>query len=477
MGISEFIKNMIKILFALALLISSSTGIYARVVKGNVRCGKEKLSDVIVTDGLNFSKTKRNGSFKIEIADSARFVYIITPSGYCADWSSGSPEFYQKAEGKNFFEFNLVKTGDASSKYNLIAIGDPQPRTMSHCEEYAGEPLNDICQTISELENPTVGLVLGDVCYNVYNLMGVWKENIRRADAPFYAVPGNHDHVYEIGKDKESICEYNKYFGPEYYAFFIGSDMVIMLDNIILNMQKGRQYTEGYTEEIISWVAGLMKLIPNNTYLYIGQHSPLNGRNKNNAFIYNGQKLLDELKGHPIHFISGHNHVNYNFDYAPGVIEHNVGALCGTWWDAYHCKDGTPRGYKVYTKDGEQVKWYYKSIGKNKDFQYEIFRPGECEANPESWVLNVWDVDSEWSMEWKEDDRHMGKMRQVTEYSPLHKAEIEETFAKRNKPVSNYKRTAKGKHYFAAAPSPQAKQITFIIKNRFGEIWTETFEL
>ena len=44
----------------------------ARTVKGKVVCGKEKLSNVIVTDGYNFTKTKRNGEFKMELADSAR---------------------------------------------------------------------------------------------------------------------------------------------------------------------------------------------------------------------------------------------------------------------------------------------------------------------------------------------------------------------------------------------------------------------
>lgn len=464
-------------LLAFMLSAGRSSTLDARIVKGIVTCGETKLSKVIVTDGKKFTKTKNDGSFKMNIADSAQFVYVITPSGYCADWSGGAPEFYQTTEGKDFFAFDLIKTEDPSARYNIIAVGDPQPSKMSHCEECAGEPLDDICQTISELEGPTVGLVLGDVCFNKYDLMPVWKENIRRAGVPFYAVPGNHDQM-EVNDDKKSLAEYNKNFGPENYAFFIGKDMIIMLDNIIQGMKKGKHnYTEGYSEDVISWVRGLMKHVPKHTHIYIGQHSPLNGRNKNNEFIYNGQKLVNVLNGHQLHFISGHNHVNYNFDYAPGIIEHNVAALCGTWWDAYHCKDGTPRGYKVYTKTDKGLKWYYKSVGKDKDFQYEIFRPGECQRNPESWVLNVWDIDSEWSVEWIEDEKYMGKMKQVKEYSPLHKAEIEATFAKKNKPVTSWKRTSKGRHYFAATPSPEAKKITFIIRTRFGGTRTETFNL
>ena len=73
-----------KILFII-LLLQLCLGSEARVVKGVVRSGEKKLSGVVVTDGMNFTQTKRNGAFCFEICDSAEFVYIVTPSGYTAD--------------------------------------------------------------------------------------------------------------------------------------------------------------------------------------------------------------------------------------------------------------------------------------------------------------------------------------------------------------------------------------------------------
>ena len=67
----------------------------ARKVKGTVTSEGKGLSEVIVTDGQTFTQTKKNGSFSFEIADSAEFVYIITPAGYAANWSTGSPQFYK----------------------------------------------------------------------------------------------------------------------------------------------------------------------------------------------------------------------------------------------------------------------------------------------------------------------------------------------------------------------------------------------
>ena len=141
---------------------------------------------------------------------------------------------------------------------------------------------------------------------------------------------------------------------------------------------------------------------------------------------------------------------------------------------AYHCKDGTPRGYKVYTKTDGKLEWYYKSVGKDKDFQYEIFTPGECELNPESFVVNLWDYDQGWVIEWYEDGTFKGNMTRAAEYNPLHKEEIESTFKKLGTPVKGYMKTYKSNHYFAAKPSNGAKEITITIRSPFGKTWTET---
>lgn len=465
-------------------VVGMTFGIYAsaRTVTGKVVCGQEKLSNVLVTDGFRFTKTKKNGEFKMNVADSAKFVYIVTPSGYAGDWSTGAPQFYQKIEERDTYTFDLIRTGDPSARYNIIAVADPQPSKERHCDEFDGEPLEDLCQTISGLEGPSIGLVLGDVCFNVYHLMARWKESIVRAGIPFYAVPGNHDHVYEFDTDRKSTEVYTEYFGPENYAFFIGKDVVIMLDNIIHGLRGRHKYTEGYSDEQLAWVKALLKLIPKNADIYIGQHSPTNGRaylsgGKETDFIIKGQDFLSLFGDRNVHVISGHNHINMNFQYAPNVVEHNVAAICGTWWDAYHCKDGTPRGYKVYTKKDGILTWYYKSVGKDKDFQYEIFLPGQTKKNPESVVVNLWDYDRNWTVMWFEDGVHKGHMKKVSEYNPLHTAEVEATFAKKGKPVTNWKRTTKSKHYFAAKPSEGAKKITIIISNPFGKEWVENINL
>ena len=456
-------------LLSLACMVSE-----ARTVTGKVISGRKKLSGVLVTDGRSFAQTDRKGTFSLEVCDSADFVYIITPSGYTADWSEGSPAFYRKVEGQSYFEFDLVDTGDTSSGYNLIAVGDPQPRSEEHFNEFADVPLGDIRQCASGMTAPVVGIALGDISHDKYHLMKNWKETMGAVELPFYPVIGNHDHNRKFNGDDIASVTYEESFGPADYAFFLGDDVVIVLDNIIYHSRSG--YELGYTERILEWVSKLMDYVPAESDIYVAQHSPLNGRHYA-GMITNHDVLLDLLKGHKVTFISGHNHTNGVFEYAPDVMEHNVAAICGTWWDVYHCTDGTPRGYKIFTKEDGELSWYYKSISRDRDFQYEIYMPGQTTLNPESVVVNVWDYDPQWTLEWYEDGRPMGRMTQVEEYSPLHAESLRLKYEQLGKEPADYRLTRKSLHYFAATPSLEAKSVQIVIKDRFGNIWNEDISI
>lgn len=464
-------KNSLVILLALCLASFASE---AREVKGKVTSGKKNLSRVIVTDGQNFTQTRRNGTFRFEICDSAEFVYIVTPSGYTADWSEGSPAFYRKAEGQSYFEFDLKDTGDPSSAYNIIAVGDPQPRSVGHFNEFAGVPLEDLRECAASMTDPTVAVVLGDITFDKYYLMKNWKETIGKEAIPFYPVIGNHDHNRDFNDDNLASVTYEESFGPADYAFFMGKDVVIILDNILYHSRSG--YELGYTERILDWVRGLMKYVSKDADIYVAQHSPLNGRHYA-GMIINHDVLLDILKGHKVTFMSGHNHTNAVFEYAPGIMEHNVAAICGTWWDVYHCTDGTPRGYKVFSKEDGQLTWYYKSISRDRNFQYEVYMPGQTRLNPECVVVNVWDYDPKWSIEWYEDGKFMGAMTQVEEYSPLHTESMRAKYEPTGKAPSDYRLTRKANHYFAAKPSETAQTVRIVVKDRFGNEWSEDIEL
>lgn len=456
--------------FSMALLMFSGAT-YARKVSGTVMSGEEKLSGVIVTDGKNFTQT-RNGNFRFEVQDNAEFIYIVTPSGYVADWSTGVPAFYQSAEGKNKFHFELQKT-DPADEYSIVAVADPQMHNEKHLEQFSGAPMQDLCETISGMDRLTVGLALGDICWDSFEYLEKYRKEIVRTGIPFYPVVGNHDHDMTAKDDLAATAAYRKIMGPENYAFFIGKDIVIVLDNILNN----NMYQEGYAPYVLSWVKGLVSLIPESSDIYIAQHSPVLLRDSGNRRAVNSRDLIGLVHGHEVHFISGHTHINNNFDYGNGVYEHNVAALCGSWWDTAICTDGTPGGYKVFTKKNNRLSWYYKSVGHRKDHQMEMYGIGQSHLHPNSVVLNVWDWDPDWKVEWYQDGVAMGELKPIECLSPKYIDAINAVYTDKGKEIPGYKVPRKNNHYFAATPSQYARKVIMTVESRFGEVWVQEYDM
>lgn len=463
---------MIRKIFAILVLSTMFLGVaHARKVTGTVTCGLELLEGVIVTDGSNFTTTNFKGKFAFDINDNAEHLYIVTPAGYVADWSSGVPAFYQEAAGKKKFHFDLQKTAGGKD-YNIVAIADPQTNTEEHFAKFSGKPLEDIIKTVKGLNGVSVGLALGDICWDELARLDDYRKEIVRAGIPFYPVVGNHDNSAWCQGDIDGSSLYRAKMGPENYAFFLGEDLVIVLDNIIYDTNF--KHKVGYADHVIDWVRGLMRLVPAETEIYIAQHAPTCRGTKR---IFQANRLLDHVRGHKVTFISGHTHVNHNFTIEKNITEHNVAAICGAWWDTELCTDGTPKGYKVFSKFGGKLSWYYKPVGQSRKHIAEAFGLGQMPKHPNSVVVNVWDWDPEWMVLWYEDGKEMGSMDQVNEISPSFTAQIEEAYKAYGEEIPGWKRGHPSPHYFAATPSRYAKRVTIVVESRFGQKWTRTVDL
>ena len=461
-----------KVVFILAALVAFAELADARKVTGSVMCGEELLEGVIVTDGANFTKTNFKGKFTLDIKDDAEHVYIVTPAGYVADWSSGVPEFYQVADGKKKFEFNLQKL-PAGVGYNIVAMADPQTYSTEHFAKFAGKPMEDLCETIGSLKGTTVGLALGDISWDDLNRLDDYKKEIVRAGVPFYPVSGNHDNSAWCNGDHEAMANYRIKMGPENYAFFLGKDVVIVLDNIIY--ETNFKYVEGYADHVLNWVRSLMEHIPSDSEIYIAQHASTgNGRRR----IAQANRLFDIVRGRKVTILSGHTHVNSNFTWEKNITEHNIAAICGAWWDTELCTDGTPKGYKVFTKIGDRLTWYYKPVNYSSSHIAEAFGLGEAKLHPNSVVVNVWDWDPEWKVEWYEDGVHMGAMDPVMEVPTAYQKEIAEVyFRMHGEQIPEWKSGRPSRHHFAATPSRYAKRVLISVESRFGQKWNKVIDL
>lgn len=455
---------------AIAMMLVISSASEAKKISGTVKCGKEKLSNVIVTDGTSFTKTKANGSFKMNISDNADYVYVVTPAGYVGDWSEGSPKFYIPASSDKF-NFQLQKWGDDKGNYSIVAIADPQTQSKKHFNLFVGEPLDDLAATCKQQSSKTttVGLTLGDIAWDSgTTIFPQYKQEIQRTGIPFYNVMGNHDYQKEMKGDHETSNQFREFFGPENYAFGVGDDYVIVLDDIIYDTEK--KYVEGFSDEVLAWVENLVAFIPKTSKLYIAVHCPVLRWFKDEFYTFQGEKLIDILSEYDVTVLSGHTHINYNIKYSDHFMEQNIASLCGTWWIADHCNDGTPGGYKVLEKNNGNLSWYYKSVGHDKDYQVEIYKPGESLLHPNAVVANIWDYDSRWTVEWYEDGKLKGDMKQVKGLSPVFQKELDLVYPD-GKDIPSYKQPRENIHYFIAEPNQYAKKVTVVIKNPFGKEW------
>ena len=124
------------------------------------------------------------------------------------------------------------------------------------------------------------------------------------------------------------------------------------------------------------------------------------------------------LKNHPVSLISGHTHLNSNHEIKPGIIEHNIGAICGTWWTADENRDGTPNGYDVFEITGSEIEWFYKSVGHERNWQFKVFPRGTVKEKPNSVIAKVWNWDKKWQVKWYEDGAAKGAMQRFNGYDP-----------------------------------------------------------
>ena len=85
----------------------------------------------------------------MDVAEDARFVSIVTPDGYIGDYSDGVPQFYQRITDAEDYRFNLKRFScktPTGSKFNIVAVADPQTQTEENFQEFCGKPLDALIE-------------------------------------------------------------------------------------------------------------------------------------------------------------------------------------------------------------------------------------------------------------------------------------------------------------------------------------------
>jgi len=475
-------KRLLTILLALSFAVLP---LNARKVTGKVSAQGAPLENVIVSDGYRFTQTGNDGSFCLNTHKDARFVFVITPSGFVSDFSSGAPQFYLPVKGTKKFIFELSPFGDGED-YTLFSVSDPQIQNAKHLRRFKGRPLGDLrgMAALHSAKRATVGIALGDIAWNKLEMFGPYKEAIATTRIPFYSVIGNHDFI----QNRSGIAAgetYEAAFGPYNYAFFLGKDLVICVNDIIFKAsgnddpdKSSNNYVEGYPEETLNFVKGLLKYIPKGTHVYMAQHSPIRFKMaKKHEDIANADKMLDILDGYRVDILSGHTHLMVTQAISPDVTDHNAAAIGGAWWATDWCRDGTPRGYQIISSTGGNISWNWHNLDYSDDVQVRFFGIGEAPRHRNSIVANVWQADDSWSVEWYQDGTYMGNATPVFEISPDYQAEILKVYKGDATKIPGYKKAQPQDHFFEAQPSQYASTATMVVTAPDGRKWSHDFQM
>ncbi|MBC6611104.1 calcineurin-like phosphoesterase C-terminal domain-containing protein [Hymenobacter sp. BT507] len=451
-------------------------------IKGRVHTSGKGLAGVPVTDGYNIVLTDQSGRYTLTSNSTTEFVYLTLPRGYQIPQEKGVARFYQpiKPGQKSMTaDFALQKLPGDDTKHTFMVWADPQMIDKKDTHELITVSAPDLKALAAEYNSPnTFAIGCGDLVWDHFELFEDYKQAVDITGIPFFQVIGNHDMNIKARSDDGSAETFKSLFGPTYYSFNRGEVHYVVLDNVFF-IGPPKKYIGYLTETQLQWLEQDLSHVKPGSTVVVALHIPVDSGDKRRnqlkdeslgGVVANRHELYRLLKPYTAHIMSGHTHVCEKI-FHENTIEHTHGAVCGAWWTGPICTDGTPSGYGVYEVDGPNIKWYYKSFGKDRNHQFRSYPKGANPDRPDDFVVNVWNWDPEWQVVWFENGQRQGPMHQQTSLDPM-AVQLQ----------AGDKRPAKHKwvdptltdHLFYARPSKDAKEIRVEVTDRFGQQYTET---
>lgn len=475
----HIVKN--SIVFLLCIInLGANAQILEDDLTGYITCKGAGVANVMVTNGFDCVLTDQEGRYTMPFNRAARFVYVTTPSGYLPMHKASTPCYFQKIKKGIFtYDFSLIKNPREDIRHTFLVQTDVQ---LGKAEEISGyvRYLQDLQGYMKEtMKSEELFIVdCGDIVGNAHALYPLYLKACDTLDVPIYRAIGNHDMEYGVRSYEHSYKTFEQFFGPIYYSFNRGMAHYVILNN---NYYINRDYRYiGYIDECqLQWLEKDLSFVPKDHLVFIFMHIPTSSTKELqfNALLpdetSNAASLYNILKGYDAHILTGHSHNNWNVVFTDSLMEHNTAAVCGTFWKSDICTDGTPSGYGVYQVNGNKVSWKYKSAGYPIDYQFRAYPTGVSDEYPEDIIVNVWNWDEQWKVEWYEDGKCMGNMERFEGYDPAAKT----ICADRERMVYDWIMPIKTEHLFRATPYKKDALVEVRVTDRFGNIYKEKIQL
>ncbi|MCB8994227.1 MAG: calcineurin-like phosphoesterase C-terminal domain-containing protein [Bacteroidales bacterium] len=501
-------------------------------IKGVVYCNGIGIPDVAVSDGIEVTTTDAKGVYYLPSLKENAYVFISVPGNYEVYNTNNLPIFFKRLSGGATVEqkdFSLIETNN--DKHIVVTMADWHLANRNDdLSQFTNGFLYDVNNTIDYYQSQgtkVYGLTLGDMSWDLY-----WYSNkfalpeylvqMYKLNCTVFNVMGNHDNnPYALG-DWLAEDAFKKTVCPNYYSFNLGAIHYVVLDDIQYINTGGsegvvgdRNFDNFISSEQMAWLKkDLATVKDKNAPLIVAMHAPLyrnpnldvNGNQTSAYALDNATDLVTALNDFTnVHVLSGHLHVNFSVEEGH-IMEHNTAAVCATWWwtgkngyaGNHLCKDGSPGGYGVWEIDGNNVEWYYKSVGKPMDYQFrtydlnmvhitaENFAPNASEAAMAEYsgtyadasaanevLINVWGYEPEWVIEVKEGGLALN-VTPVYTMDPLHIISYEALRLNAGAVPTSAFITDPTAHLFKVTATGPATSLEIKVTDRFGNIYTET---
>lgn len=457
--------------------IEVSSGVVAdkegMTVKGRVLDNENHpVAGVVISDGTHFTETSCDGIYYLPAnLASSKYVTISTPADYEISSDKGiACGFYAQlttGEKVNQRNFTLKKRTSTSDQFTYIAISDPQVKNITQLSRFQNETVSDLKNyAIENAGREILGMTLGDNVFDAMGLFPSYKSSVSSLGITMFHTIGNHDFDLNYN-DRHNTTDplsnyaeqnYELFFGPTDYSFNVGHVHVVTMKST--DYFKGKNYYTRFTTEQLEWLKKDLSYLKPGSLVFLNLHVPTSNQSSDGN-ISNATELMHILKDYRVHIFAGHTHFYENVEVSPAIYQHNIGAACGAWWAGDVNRDGSPNGFLIVDVNGDEVKWHYKATGKNLNYQFRVYKPGEFATQAGYVVVNFWDCDGQCRVNWYEDGVLKGGMEQFSDE--------DQDFVTMNGRAKGYQTL----HLFRAKPSTGAQNITIEVTNRFGEVYKE----
>ena len=466
-------------------LLEEGSNVYGKVMTAD---GKP-VKNVVISDGLQCVQTGEDGSYSMKSdLSTARFVTMSLPSGYEVESVNSIPQVFKRIrryEKAVCADFVLTQTGP-QDEYTLIMIGDPQnigyKSSDNGCETFRNVIISDI-EKLKEEGKHLYAINLGDVIYNFTAGYDDFLTMASEASFPMYNVIGNHDlDKCGFAHPRYTNVSYENYVGPTDYSFNIGDIHYVVLNTVPLfaNALQG-SYTAGVSDESLEWLKNDLSFVSKDKTIVLCSHVLLIDPYRRLGRRLNETSAIELFEPFErVYAWGGHTHTNsggkcnWKGRKIDGVkVARATGA---PRVNAPMSREGIPNGYMFVDVKGGQMEWYYKTAGKDKDYQMRVYSPtvtgdGYVKATIWNYTPTYWN-----NPKWYENGVRIGELERIKEHDPAYEELFSTTLNHLKGTSRNYATPVNSDYMFRIKPSDGVRKGEVRVTDNFGNTYTQTIE-